>query len=416
MKGAQREDVVAALRAEDVASHLGITGQWRGRWLRSRRCGESDHASDAFGLARDGKWHCWSCDKGGDLLGLVALGSGLKIPDDFSKVLEIAAGIAGVEIDDGFFTVPASKPAPVARPEAPPLLSLPERVAIARKRAAWVWERLNHEGSVPAAYLRSRGLDPDAVLSREPLRYTPVNGLKELAARPDASQELRTLWYTMGSRAGTMSVVVPVRSVSDGAMVDLRARRIEPQQGQPKIIGMVGGVTSAPAERGQTRRLIGCYGHPHSVESDHVVIVEGAMDYLTALQVWPNAQVLGATEAGQLALVTGHAARMLAANGTGTRLTIVEQADPPRTLHDGRVVAGAADASINEDPNAATKVAMRILGPKRVGWLFCELRPDIQTVELDEGDHPVKDLNDLLRVGADIGGMLRWWTDVASAE
>ena len=69
-----------------------------------------------------------------------------------------------------------------------------------------------------------------------------------------------------------------------------------------------------------------------------------------------------------------------------------------------------SDASINEDPNAATKVAIRLLGPRRVGWLFCQ-----QNETLLEGN-PVKDLNDLVRVGADIAGMLTWWTDLASTE
>lgn len=409
MKGAQRDDVLAALRAEDVAAHFQITGQWRGRWMRSRRCAETDHNSDAFGISRDGKWKCWSCDKSGDLLSLIAVGEGLKMPDDFPQVLEIAAGIAGVDIapEADLFGAGPVRPAPKARPELPPLAPLPERIAIAKRRAAWVWDRL-YEGGLPEAYLRSRGLDPTVVLKREMIRYTPIRGLKELVedSHTGNNADLRTLWYTMGTRHGTLSIVIPVRSVHDGQMIDLRARRTEPLPDQPKIIGMVGGVTSSPAERGKTRQLIGCYGSPHSIESDHVVIVEGAMDYLTALGLWPNAQVLGAVEAGSLALVTGHAARMLAGAGPNTRITIVEQADPPRRLKDGSVVAGAADASINEDPNAATKVAMRLLGPKRVGWLFCE----------QHSDPSVKDLNDLVRVGADVRGMLTQWTDLASPE
>jgi len=102
----------------------------------------------------------------------------------------------------------------------------------------------------------------------------------------------------------------------------------------------------------------------------------GSLDYLTGLQIWPSAVVLGATEAGSLSLVAAHAARELAQRDSTSRLLIVEQRDPPRTLRDGRIVPGAADASVNEDPNAATKVAMRILGPRRVGWLFCAVDPD----------------------------------------
>lgn len=412
----ERDAVMAQLRAEDVAQHLGIKGAWRGRWMRSARCAETDHGSDAFGLARDGKWHCWSCDKGGDLLMLLALGEGLDVKNDFPRVLEIAAGIAGVELDPGsdLFGIGPQKPDPRPRPAPPPVIPLADRIASARRRAAWAWDRLHVDGSACSSYLRCRGLDAKAVMAREELRYTPLRLAPDLRAKIDArdpsiNEDMRTLWYTMGTRRGTMSMVVPVRSTVDGAMVDLRARRLEPEPGQPKIIGMVGGVTSSPAERGKTRQLIGCYGSPHAIDSDHVVITEGAMDYLTALQVWPNAQVLGAVEAGSLAIVTAWAAQALAQRDSDSRLTIVEQADPPRVLKDGRTVAGAADQSINEDPNAATKVAIRLLGPRRVGWLFC------QSELLLEGN-PVKDLNDLVRVGVDIAGMLTWWTDLASAE
>jgi hypothetical protein len=390
----KRDDVVAALRAEDVAAHLGITGQWRGRWMHARRCGETDHGSDAFAISRDGKWHCHSCDKGGDLLLLLALGTGIDIKQDFPAVLALGATIAG--LDTGVEFGAPTRPAPVDRPPVAPLPPLPERIALARRRAVWVWDRLyNDVDSVTDAYLRSRGVDPAAVRRREDVRTTPIK-----IPRPDqsASDELKALWWTMGSRRGALSIVVPVRSVDDGRPVDLRARRIEPEEGQPKIIGMVGGVTSAPAERGKTRQLIGCYGNPHAIDSDLVIIVEGLMDYLTALYVWPNAQVLGAVEAGSLGLVTGHAARMLAARDSTSRLLIVEQADPPRrNKATGAIMPGAADASINEDPNAATKVSVRHLGPHRVGWLFC-----------DGAD--VKDLNDLVQAKADVHGTVTWWT------
>lgn len=430
----KRDDVVAALRAEDVAHHLGITGQWRGRWMHARRCGETDHGSDAFAISRDGKWHCHSCDKGGDLLRLIALGEGIDIKTDFPRVLEVAAGIAGIEDPDDF-TSSSRRPAPKPRPAPPVLPPLPERIATAKKRAAWVWERLSDDERTVSSYLRSRGLkfSADGVSvdqrvvpgvrighGREDIKATP---LQIQPPPPDASADLRTLWWTFGMQPGARAIVVPVRAVDDGRMVDLRARRLSPLEGQPKIIGMVGGVTSSPAERGQTRRLIGCYGRPHDIDSDHVIVVEGLMDYLTALAVWPNAQVLGAVEAGSLALVSGHAAAALAAAGGSGRLTIVEQDDKPRLNKAGEMIAGAADRSVNEDPNAATKVAVRLLGPRRVGWLFCGPTDEMLDRLQEEALHPgwttircqFKDLNDLVIMGADIPAMLRWWSDIASA-
>lgn len=131
------------------------------------------------------------------------------------------------------------------------------------------------------------------------------------------------------------------------------------------------------------------------------------MDYVTALWLWPDAWVLGATEAGQLALVAQHAARELKTIYPKTgRMTIVEQDDPPRlNKASGLMVPGAADQSINEQPVAASKAAVCHLGPRNVGWLFCK------SDKLLDGK-PVKDLNDLVRVGADIASMVTWWTDV----
>jgi hypothetical protein len=420
--GVQRDDVLAALRPEDVADHLGIKGQWRGRWLRSRRCAEDDsHSTEAFALNREtGRWHCHSCDKGGDLLHLIALGAGLNIKDDFPKVLEVAAEIAGVTpVNDGsdMFGIAEPRRPVVQRPPMAELPPLPDRIALAKKVAAWTWDKLytNADSGIPAAYMKERGLDPGIVLSRETVRSTPMRISKELRAKieeraPDISPEMRTLWWTMGVRKGTMSIALPIRCVTDGRLVDIRCRRVAPLEDLPKIIGMVASVTEAPAERGKTRRLVGCYGNPHAIDADHVVIVEGALDYLTALQVWPDAQVLGAVNAGSLALVTQHAAAALAERDSTSKLTIVEQCDPPRKLKDGKVVPGAADQSINEDPNAATKVAVRLLGdPKRVGWLFCDLAGE--TVD----GKPVKDLNDLVRAGANIHEMHRWWLDTEVA-
>lgn len=405
-----RDTVVSALRAEDVAAHYGITGSWRGRWLRSSRCAVADHGGEAFGISRDGRFHCWSCDTGGDLLKLIALGEKLDLRSDFPKVLEIAASIAGVEDDESFGASPRAEPKP--RAPLPSLPSLPERVATAKKRAAWAWNRLcewNEVGhttpwgqpgrhSVADHYLDQRGLNPRLVREREELRGTPLRCTMEEMARSDDLRSLAFLFATPG-------VALPVRHVDTGDLVDIRIRRFEPRPDQPKIIGMLGGVTTGPAEGGRPRQLIGCYGRPHELDDQKLtVIVEGALDYLTALQVWPDAWVLGAVDAGSMGLVAGHAARRMAEYGPDGRILIVEQNDPAGVRRDGSARLGAADASINEDPNAATKVAMRLLGPRRVGWLFCE----------DDGDPgSIKDLNDMYRLrGSNVANYPRWWVDL----
>lgn len=422
-----RDTVLASLCAADVAAHYGITGAWRGRWLRSSRCAVADHGSEAFGISQDGRFHCWACDTGGDLLKLIALGEKLDIRNDFPAVLSVAAAIAGVEDDESFGG--GSAPAHKVRAPLPAVAPLADRIALAKRRAAWAWDRLHRwdeigktvqwgdpgRHSVADQYLaQERGLDPRVIRAREDLRETPLRcTMEEMCKSPD----MKSLSYLFA----VPGVALPVRCVTTGALVDIRIRRFEPREGQPKIIGMLGGVTTGAAEGGRTRQLVGCYGKPHVdmgsgpgaeafLGHDLVVIVEGALDYLTALQLWPEAHVLGAVDAGSLGLVAAYAARQIVDNGNTGRLLIVEQ-------NDG--AGAAADRSVNEDPNAAAKVAVRLLGPKRVGWLFCSNGaqgnyPGLENHDLNSSPKPVKDLNDLLRVrGPHITrSLVKWWVDL----
>lgn len=400
-----RATVLAALRVEDVLQHFQISGQWRGRWLRSRRCAKTDHDTDAFGISREGRFHCWACDTGGDLLRLVALGHGLDPRTDFQAVLALAAEIAGVQDDESFGGSGASSTA-ILRTPLPPISPLADRVALAKRRAQWVWDRLVQREETPRStadlYLaHERRLDTAGLRKLEDLRETPLRVTPLEIARSEDMQRFVRSFSVPG-------VALPVRAVDDGALVDIRVRRYEPREGQPKIVGMLGGVTVGPADRGGTRSLVGCYGHPECIDpgpSLLVVVVEGALDYLTALNVWPDAQTLGAVDAGCMGLVAAHAARQLASY-PGARLLIVEQADPPREQADGTMKLGSGDRSVNEDVNAATKVAIRILGPKRVGWLFC----GADSVANPNG--PTKDLNDLVRAGMSPAKMVRWWSDM----
>ncbi len=302
--------VLAQLRAEDVAAHLGITGRWNGRWMRSTRCGEADHGAEAFGISRDGVWHCHACDKGGDLLRLLSIAEKLDMRSDFPALLAIAASIAGVEDDESFGM--AAKPLPKDRAPIPPVVPLADRVAVAKRRAAWAWSRLctHDESARPQRdglsrssadlYLQGRGVDSDAIRDREEFRETPLRcTMEEMCAKP----ELKSLAYLFAAPG----IAFPVRHAVTGELVDVRVRRYEPRDDQPKIVGMLGGVTSGPAEAGRPRQLVGCYGRPHHIDSDLVVVGEGAMDYATAMTVWPNAHVLCAVSAGELGLVAAHA-------------------------------------------------------------------------------------------------------------
>lgn len=401
----KREDVVAALRAEEVAKHYGIAGPWRGRWMRSRRCARTDHSSDAFGLARDGMWHCWACDEGGDLLKLIAVGEGLDIREDFPRVLELAAAIAGLEDDSDDFGGPAVRPPPKERPPAPPVEPIGDRIMVARRRGKWIWSRLrdrvwamqNRQGKLLSdAYLDGvRRIKSELVKTRADYRDTPL-----ILGDVDASRMPELV--RMAQLFSAPGIAVAVRSPRDGAVVDIRVRRFDPKGDQPKIVGMLGGLSSyTHTDRdGKTsrRELIGCYGHPTELEHENIVVVEGLIDYLTALAMFPTHDVLGAVEAGSLSLVAQFAAESLASRNANGRLLLVEHNDGERLdKKTGAMVAGAGDRAMNEDVNAATKLAVSALGPRRVGWLLCE-------------GPGIKDLNDLWRTGAPYAP--RWWADV----
>lgn len=393
-----RSTVLASLRVEDVVAHFQIPGRWRGRWLRSRRCPTNDHDTDAFGIATDGHWHCHACSTGGDLLRLIAASSKLDMQRDFPRVLEIAAEIAGVQEDT--FGSPPPKP---QRPPIAALPPLPERVALAKRRAAWVWDRLVRRDEFPRSaadgYLQhERGLDPVVLRDREQLRETPLRvmpkEISRLMQRGDADR--RSEMDRMVGSFSVPGVALPVRAVDDGALVDIRIRRFDPRDGQPKIVGMLGGVTVGGAEQGGVPQLVGCYGHPECIDPGFpgthglVVVCEGAMDYLSALVLWTEAQSLAAVDAGSISLVARHVASQLATY-PGSRMLIVEQNDPPGVRKDGTPRLGRADETVNEEANAACKVAIRILGPARVSVL--------RVVEYGA----YKDLNDLVRAGISIG-------------
>lgn len=346
-----RDAVIGALTPDAVLQHYQIQGRWHGRWFRSRRCPKQDHSTDAMGMSVDSKFACHACDLGGDLLTFIALAEKLDIRSDFAAVLERAAEIAGIVADDDFG---GSKPARPTRPPPPALPPLHERIATAKKRAAWVWSRLHDMERVRWEYLASRKIDPDVIVRRETLKATPMRvTADEIYRRGGHDGAVAKL----GRMFAKLGICIPVRHVADGTLVDIRSRRLDPQTyvddngaeaTEPKVIGMLGGIVRDGDE------LIGCYGHPHELEAEHVVVVEGWADYLTAILKWPYAAILGAVDAGSYPLVAGFAARAIAERGTG-KVTLVAQWDG---------LEGAADRAVN----VASKRAISLVGPGAVEW------------------------------------------------
>lgn len=395
-----KQVVIDALRVEDVLAAYSIDGRWSGRWLRSKRCPATVHGTDGFGISREGKWHCHGCDiGGGDLLSLIAAFEGLDCRNAFGDVIAVAATIAGVDENDDFGPSPtARKPRKPATP-APVIPPLAERIATARARCEWVWSHLKspdqNERTASTGrhwYLESRGLrwselPHHAKINVRDLGFWTVPGdydkLAEVCGEDWDPPDRRRITKALTSIYNAIGVGVCVRHVETGILTDIRARRAEPAEGEPKILGMKDGVTVDTRQHGTD--LVACYGNPHHMESDLVFVGEGWADYLTACLRWPKADVLGSVDAGSYPLVASFAARYLAERGGG-RLVLIAQNDPPRTKKkpDGteEIIRGAADRAVD----AAAKRAIGLLGPDGVGWL-------------EASRYGVKDLNDIARAG-----------------
>ena len=96
-----------------------------------------------------------------------------------------------------------------------------------------------------------------------------------------------------------------------------------------------------------------------------MIVVEGAIDYLTALVLWPDFDVLGATDAGAFPLVAELAARHV--RQVGGFLSLVAHAD----TKDGR-------------PGAGEKAGL--LAGRRAIAIGLELDRDLMFVDIDDAD------------------------------
>lgn len=376
-----KEDVLSRLTPDLVAAQYGIVGRWQGRWLRARRCGLVDHTAAAFGLSREGTWHCWSCDEGGgDLLSLVAWAEGLDCKTEFPAVIEVAAQIAGVEADD--FGAPARKPR-ATRPVVE-LAPFRERLEIATGRAAWIWARMDGDVARIDRAIAWRNITLTRK-TRDDVKLLGGYDWTHALAKAKDERLARSLKAIYASQPG---YAIVVRSIESGAPVDVRARRFEPREGEPKILGMPGGLTIDSRTDGASD-LVGCYGMPHALQADLVIVAEGWCDYLTAAWRWPHADALGAVDAGQYPLVAAYAARYLAERGQG-KLVLVVQDDgegKPDPRDETKVIPPAAARAAD----LASKRAIGLLGPHAVSWIDCRAY----------GATPGKkwDLNDIVRTG-----------------
>lgn len=303
---APRRDDAATVRAAltdpgELAAALGLCdgrmGRERGTWWREGpgvivpcplHGGSSCHVFEG----RDGTvgWTCYGCNESGDALSLVAAVEGLDIRRDFPQVLQRAARIAGVALDDD-----ASPARAAPRPTPPPRRAQPERLdddafaAVARAlledAATDLEHHPDHDGVTPSPCGSCGCIDARRYLdARALLAGALADGWRVLPASEAAQRELVSRvvakvgaesWARSGlARKGDPSrivwsrnrLVIPWRDRT-GRVTALQRRGVgAPVEGEPKYVQA--GIVRDP------------YGAHRLSDGGPVAFVEGAADVI----------------------------------------------------------------------------------------------------------------------------------------
>lgn len=300
----------AALTRVMLVAHfdLAVRGRDDG-WLRAHQCPAcakrwAELAGSGFCIGARG-WVCKACGARGDLLDLLARLAGLDPRRDFPTVLALAAELTGLDQPRS----PAARATHLAalartqqacrRLEA---AAEQRRREAARDAAPRAWAALRREHPRGRRYLEGRGLNVEALVARDLVRFAPDGWLRtELGGDPTVALHD---W--------------------DGAPLNIVRRRVG--AGAPRTPGLRGHPTDGTIA-GHLRQIVGPID---------VVLTEGVIDTLNAALAWPHAVVLGAHGVNNLARICAAAApRVRAAGG---RLLLVPDTDA--VGQDAAVAAG----------------------------------------------------------------------------
>lgn len=260
---------VVVVRDQLVAA-FGIRGHGVAQ-LRTKQCPTRTHSADSCAIAADGRWSCFACGTAGDGLDWIAAEAGLDIKRDFAKVLERAAGISGEPSPDEQRAREARRlrDEDAARHED-------ARRARARSAVASRWTSLPKRSVDGERYLRTRGLDPLELVLRGTVRFLDDDP------------------------------TVSIRDLETGHVISMATRHRDDRYGRRMTTSV--GCSTRGTMIGDVAELAGPDG------PDVAILVEGIVDGLTAVLVWPGCVVLAASGAGELPKIARAVAPALAAN------------------------------------------------------------------------------------------------------
>jgi len=328
-------EVKAALTTTSVLEFYGWKFKKAGSEFESVACPQrSDHSRRAFVInVASGRWQCFPCATSGDLFDFIAAAERLTIPADFGQVLARAAEIAGV---------------------GPSTTSDEERK---RRRDAWQAQRAEAEAHDRAEReARDAAAVPTATAYWAGLAATATRGTDYLSERRVVDVVLfkDTVRFDM-KHAGSPAVALFSRN---GEIRNVVARRV-PELGEPKTPGLY----QCPSA--------GTFINSVSqIEADRdVYLTEGVMDSITARLAWPDAVILGAHGAGNLAKIAKVCAPEVIR--VGSRMCVVPHRDARgyETALEAGHVGQAAGLSVRRGTLAIVNHGEKDLNDAwRAGW------------------------------------------------
>ncbi|MDX2091079.1 MAG: toprim domain-containing protein [Kofleriaceae bacterium] len=270
------EDVRAELHVDDVVQKYGLRVRNRGSQYRLTECPCCKDSSSSEAIAidkRSGRWchHGRERDAGGEcsgtLLDLVAVCEGLNPKRDFAKVLDIAAKIAGVDARQLTEAERAERrryreqQALERQRQADAEEAAVFRESVLKASSTWLRTGRVRETRTMRAYLRSRGLDATRIVEEDHAR-------SDLAG----------------------NVCVPLWDLGDSEILNVISRIVSETNTGPKAKSLTGCSTSGTL----------CGRVADITKGASVIVTEGVIDTLTAIQRWPGRVVLGANGTGRM--------------------------------------------------------------------------------------------------------------------
>jgi len=208
---------------------------------------------------------CFGCGMRGDVLHLIAQVRGLESRRDFKRVLEEAAQLAGIKLDE--YRPPTPTQQRPAR-AAPMSAGRPPAVEVAELWASCV---AVYDDSEMSGALCARAIDPAHVTDRDLARALP-----KTADVPAWARCGRWSWSQLGNR-----LIIPMFDES-GQIVTLHARRLDrPGQNTPKGLSPKGFSSSGSVFADGPGRCLLAGRQPSSWTSRALVVSEGVPDFLT---------------------------------------------------------------------------------------------------------------------------------------